>query len=950
MSDQKLLVTGDIVLDCHLYGGIKTAATSKNEPGSEYIGRPGGAALTADLIHAAADARGLAWDAVEKSWKDENERRVKEKKTPQPRPDNHPEKRSEIAFATELALDKTNLETTLPTNLRSFGVWTAHPLKKDSKDKVWRIAKNNHFGYGPIDKKRDDYRFKLAGNARPACPTLTVIDDGGILFRHQVCRDVWPDLSKDAKGHFLLKMSGPLCRGDLWAGLAPVMDRLTVIVSAQDLRLEDAQINARLSWEKCIDDTIIALNTIPFVRDLLKAAHVIISFGSAGALWVERSQNGSQPIYRLFFDSEHLEGGYSKTIDGTAYGFQTCLAAGIGFKLMQSHVESKTIKPGQDKPEHASPFTDQRVFLQAMHHGIAAGLNARRKLLELGHGLVGKQPPGFPVNAIGQLIAEVPTGYALANITHKPTHQSGCRWTILAQSEGADDATTAPLVGLAELTARYGPAHALSDIPALHLGNLFTVDRSEIESLRTIEALITSYESVKVQKKPLSIGVFGPPGAGKSFAVKVLAESILGPTVPFIEFNLSQFKGPEELIGAFHRIRDAVLKGVTPVAFWDEFDSQKYKWLQYLLAPMQDGTFQQGEITHPIGKCIFIFAGGTSPSMEVFGVTEPAEPGEEELKRLLPEIRELQLTKFQEQADRFREFKMLKGPDFISRLHGFLNVLGPNPRPGSCHDITWPIRRALILRGILKLKDGTELNIDSGLLHALLGVSNYRHGARSFEKILDTLDQGKKNGRLNRSALPPEPLLARETDVQQFYALLTQGDAFRNHPNLEDLAAAIHYKFLSEAEKSRIQAEKTASPEVEWKIDPAIKKSYDLLAEDSKASNRAAAQRIPDHLALIGQVILRRESGDDGSWKVILAETIKKHLDRLAKAEHLGWCSERIANGWIYAKQRDNFLKHHNLLVPWAQLMPSDQDKDRSSITSIPDQLDLAGFKAVPVP
>jgi hypothetical protein len=64
---------------------------------------------------------------------------------------------------------------------------------------------------------------------------------------------------------------------------------------------------------------------------------------------------------------------------------------------------------------------------------------------------------------------------------------SGCQWTILVQSETAfhsrknagrkPDAGT-PLTRLALLTARYGFG-ALFHVPSLHLGKLFTVDRSE---------------------------------------------------------------------------------------------------------------------------------------------------------------------------------------------------------------------------------------------------------------------------------------------------------------------------------------------------------------------------------------------------------------------------------------------------------------------------------------
>jgi hypothetical protein len=65
-------------------------------------------------------------------------------------------------------------------------------------------------------------------------------------------------------------------------------------------------------------------------------------------------------------------------------------------------------------------------------------------------------------------------------------------------------------------------------------------------------------------------------------------------------------------------VRDRVLAGEMPVVFWDEFDSRAYFWLQYLLAPMQDGRFQHGQLNHSIGKCVFVFAGGTSFNFGAF--------------------------------------------------------------------------------------------------------------------------------------------------------------------------------------------------------------------------------------------------------------------------------------------------------------------------------------------
>lgn len=904
-----LLVTGDIVLDCHLYGGVKTAATSFSEPGTTYQQHLGGAALTHRLLEASAGAAGSA-------------------------------------FEIGLALQTDGLESSLPGHLRSFGVWSDRPARKGSDQRVWRA--DRHFGYGPTEKIPDGGIFDSKPVDPAVEPVLMVIDDGGILFRYGSSRTAWPVFSADGKGHFLLKMTSPLSRGDLWAALEPVMDRLIVVVSAADLRREDTQITHRLSWEECAESTLRAIENDSTGLDLLTAAHLIVNFRSAGALWIHRGV-GQQRTVRLLFDHLRLEDDFDRTFEGTVYGFQTCVIVGIAHHLMARHAES-VAEPEEPKKEKIppSPFDDAIAMRQALESGIAAGLTMHRRLLELGHGVVEPAKPArprFPVDELGAVAAAGPGGFISEDVAARKPESPECPWTLLAQAELSEPGDT-PLIGAAQLTARYGVA-ALSHVPALELGRLFTVDRSEIESLRTLEALIRDYERVKVQKRPLCIGVFGPPGSGKSFGVKALAEAVLGDKAPFLEFNLSQFKSPDELIGAFHRVRDSVLKGITPVAFWDEFDSQHYKWLQYLLAPMQDGSFQQGEITHPIGKCVFIFAGGTSETLQQFGVAEPPPLTAEERARLTPEARaDRKLAE-----DAFYEFKLLKGPDFVSRLHGFLNVLGVNPRTNApCPDLTWPIRRALILRSVLELKKNEELDIDPGLLYALLNTPIYRHGARSLEKIVVSLVSGRDGGRLRRAALPPDPALDRETDAASFRRLMEQWNVFKNYPDIEALAAAVHQSFLSGAEKAALQAKITQQPDVAWRVHPAVMMEYEQLGADLKASNRAAARRIPEHLALIGFVVSRQERHADRSWVKPLEEAIEKHIERLAQAEHLGWCAERRASGWTYAEVRDNHRKHHPLLVDWSELKPQEREKDRNSARAIPGLLQVAGFKAVPAP
>jgi hypothetical protein len=80
------------------------------------------------------------------------------------------------------------------------------------------------------------------------------------------------------------------------------------------------------------------------------------------------------------------------------------------------------------------------------------------------------------------------------------------------------------------------------------------------------------------------------------------------------ECNLTALSDPEDLAHYFQLALNSVLRGKIPMLFFDEFDctvgDSPFFWLKHFLAPLQDGEFRSDQIVHPLGRVIFVFAGG----------------------------------------------------------------------------------------------------------------------------------------------------------------------------------------------------------------------------------------------------------------------------------------------------------------------------------------------------
>jgi hypothetical protein len=889
-SARSLLVTGDVQIDHCIYEGDRTQSYTRANRGTQSFAERGGAYLIYQIL-----------SGFNETIRRENLGNLK-------------------TDSVDFGLNPS-IFAGLGKDMHRWGIWrivnkwSENSSQTGSQTRVWRLDET--LGYGQDSRHAFSYA-KYRSDLLNQPSRILVINDNGLGYRHRLAEASWPALlrepRKDSPEWIFVKMSKPLAQGDLWDCLiSKHAEKLITLVSIQDLRRESVHISKGISWEQTVLDLVNELCFNVALERLMKSRFLVVSIGSAGALVVE---NLPATQMTLFYDPAMMEGEFEKQVPGRGLGYMSCIASGIASGLIR--------------------FEGRAAILC----GIQAGLSASRTVHIEGHGEITQQnkKPGFPYKAVISDILKPRFQYSqismpIPSVPEEYTRQKS--WTILGETLKEQRRSMKPLYGLGIRVALIGE-NALQHIPFERFGALFTVDREEIEALRGIRRLMTDYEEKKIARKPLSIAVFGPPGAGKSFGVKQIAKGVLGDDVPFLEFNLSQFpEDPLSLIGALHQVRDKVLEGKTPVVFWDEFDSKEYFWLQYLLAPMQDGKFQEGQITHPIGKCIFVFAGGTSYDAEHFGPPDPSRETDGNIK----------LTETQK-ADRvraFHEFKLRKGPDFKSRLNGTLNVLGPNPRPvynqmtgkwePSKQDVCFPLRRAMMLRSrnMFNCGKNKRLQIDPSVLSAFIEIDTYIHGSRSLEKIVDQMKHSKQDT-VYKSDFPPAQLISTHVDTERFMKIMNRELPFRLKSS--DLAPTIHrhYRQLGE--------------EQGW-LKPEMNKEFEDLTEAYKEDNRAAARRIPEILALIGLYVVPETFNEPGySDESHVQEIIENCLELLSEEEHNGWMKQKIINGWTFGK-RDESKKQHDCLIAYEALTEKEKQKDRDSVMHFTKIIQEAGFKVV---
>jgi hypothetical protein len=861
--DNSILVTGDVVVDWNI-------AEENHRPPREWTSSkvagiwraPGGAVLLAALMRAA-------------SKEERNSTGI-----------------SSEVFGPNIVMDEVEPED----NRYHHAYHLLREFNSDSGQAKWRVAR--FLGFDP----RDPSDLERTPASEPSDPAVILLNDANLGFRDQ--RSEWPKAIRGSGSGamIVLKQSAPIVQGLLWEHLLEEhAGRLVVITSIEDLRRSEVQISRQISWERTAQDVFWEVVHNPRINRLIRCAHIVISLDTAGAILLSSLPSGGLKG-ELLFDPLHMEGEWERKWPGMMYGFTTCLSTA----LMDAFLESPR-----------SP--DLRA-------GIQAGVRGMRVLLQQGFGSTKIRDPGaqlaLPLDAIAKSFfrgAELLSYAEIQNPVRNLLTEYGAGshrvtpgyWTIL------EDRYTRELGRLAQQVVVEGADNVLKEVPIGKFGALTTVDRREIESLRGIRTLIGEYLD-RPQEQPLSIAVFGPPGSGKSFAVKQISRSAAAGEIRSITFNLSQFDRPEALLDAFHQVRDIALSGAVPLIFWDEFDTpyggQALGWLKYFLAPMQDGKFQEGQISHPIGKAIFVFAGGTCHHMQAFG----GDLGE---------------------SDR----RAAKLPDFISRLKGFIDILGPNPLE-DVDDPYFIIRRAIILRALFEKHtpqiissedDGRQVRIDKGILRAFLETDQFKHGVRSMETLL-TMSTLAGASAYDRSCLPPEDQLHLHVEGKDFLARVQQLDL--EGEVLEELSKAAHEVFC----EGLVEQGYSYGPRTdEVKRRHRALVPYEDLDEDLKESNRENVRHIPNKLAEAGYVMLPARSNEPPF------DFPGPELERLARMEHARWSEALRREGWRHGGVTDDGRREHAALLPWENLPEDEREKDRDLVRSIPKILARAGYAII---
>jgi hypothetical protein len=609
-------------------------------------------------------------------------------------------------------------------------------ISNDSHNK-WRVKEYLNMDFS---RSKDGLNGRKFSKCVIDNESLVVFIDHDLFIKNTL--SIWPRLSKN--NWLIYKCSKGLISEKLWNLVIKDHSEKTIaIIKADDLRKSEVRITRGFSWEQTISEILLSLDQNPDIKYLRCVHFLIINFNNHGALIIDNQNkhnifivNPSEfEIQQEFIELQGLNSliiaalcfsltkrGNSLNLDEMAQSVLLALISfNIGFEAGYSKIQENKKSINWIFPDISSSFLNYalKTFFQE--------ITVRNKDLD---DLLPR------INAFAKYRFEDPN----------PFH----KWTLLELNINYGS--------ICNRIVYHGIQKVKNEIPIIQFGNFISIDRNEIEDYKNISLTIEEYKLNQDQIKPLCLAVFGKPGSGKSFGVQQIAKS---QNLSKEIFNLSQMTSIDDFYKSLHAIRDDVLsneptkKGI-PIIFWDEFDSEidankELIWIKRFLEPMQDGTFTENQRTHPLGRCIFIFASSRYDSLNNF-ISNNSEPTKNDKK-----------------------------VDFLSRVRGYINVedinltyetidrWGVSSFEKKSDYYKTQIRRAILLRSFLIKRLGKP-EIDRGVKNAFLNIPIYKHGIRSMEAIIE-MSQLTGMQKFFKSSLPSIDQLELHVDGQEFIRL-----------------------------------------------------------------------------------------------------------------------------------------------------------------------------------
>lgn len=373
------------------------------------------------------------------------------------------------------------------------------------------------------------------------------------------------------------------------------------------------------------------------------------------------------------------------------------------------------------------------IFVNTLLKCAKEGLSRSRQVLEEGYTL----PPtiwALPKSNTGSLWDGTQHGSAYRILPASP-HIDTSEFIKFEPIKG-DEAAVQAIV--------YGDERSLREHLVLEIGELQITDTDFARDVLMLERRLKDHADHG--NRILSFAILGQPGSGKSFVAKQLAKAIdpEGILLQDKTVNLSTFAGdPESLVEQFEEIEQITVGGKIPFVLWDEFDSvldgHQCGWLRYFLMPMEDGKYWSRKKARDLGKCVFVFMGGTFANLKDFDEwrTKPVNTS-------------------------------LKGNDFHSRLDRVIQIptchIEGAPRFSATLADSAKLVRAQIIRhylGTVTKVSRVEPRVITYLTHVPL-----QHGPRSLRRIIEASAVHRTDA-FGLIHLPPKNVLELHTDVKQ---------------------------------------------------------------------------------------------------------------------------------------------------------------------------------------